>query len=207
MTPADWRQLIQAYLGGRLSAEAFARRFCEAYEAARSAGFVLPAAVNQLLVAVEEFRAAQGLRDEGETDQDDMLQAAKHAENLLQDGAPTIGGRTYDRARARADFRRVQFQATGCMGMGCVIIVAWIGLCLLQWSAVSALVQAELGWTATLAAIVGFIVAFIPIVGNVSAFLGATGIWDWNPVLAGLVFFAAPLATMISGWMRWRRGP
>jgi hypothetical protein len=71
-----------------------------------------------------KFRAAQGERDEGDTDQDDLLQAAKHAEGLLQDGAQTISGRTYDRARARADFSRVQFQATGCMGVGCVIIIA-----------------------------------------------------------------------------------
>lgn len=207
MTPADWRQLIQAYLGGRLSAEAFARRFSEAYENLRRGRAVIPAPVNELLVAVEEFRAAQGLRDEGETNQDDLLHAAKHAEALLQDGAPTISGRTYDRARAREDFRRFQFQTSGCMGLGCLLIIVWVGLCLLQWSAVSALVQAELGWTATVAAIVGFILAFIPIIGNVSAFFGATSVWDWNPVLAGLVFFAAPLATMATGWMRWRRGP
>jgi len=44
----------------------------------------------------------------------------------------------------------------------------------------------------------------IPIVGNVLAFLDATQFNDWPWWLAALVFFAAPAATMISGWSRWR---
>jgi hypothetical protein len=34
MTPLEWRALVDAYVGGRLSADTFKRRFVEAFEAA-----------------------------------------------------------------------------------------------------------------------------------------------------------------------------
>ena len=65
--------------------------------------------------------------------------------------------------------------------------------------------QHELGFSAWPSAFIGFFLAFVPVVGNILAFIDATEIRHWPTWLAALVFFAAPLATMLSGWSRWRR--
>jgi hypothetical protein len=54
-------------------------------------------------------------------------------------------------------------------------------------------------------AFIGFFLAFVPIVGNVLAFLDAVQLRNWAWPLAAIVFFAAPAITMVSGWSRWRR--
>ena len=100
---------------------------------------------------------------------------------------------------------RFTMRVSGCAGFGCVIALAWVALCLLQIVYVSEYVQHTLEMSAWPSAFVGFFLAFVPIIGNLLAFLDATQIRHWAPFWAALVFFAAPAATMISGWMRWRR--
>ena len=81
----------------------------------------------------------------------------------------------------------------------------WVALCVLQITFVSDWVQHELGFSAWPSAVIGFFLAFVPIVGNVLAFIDATEIRHWPVWAAAIVFFAAPAVTLISGWMRWRR--
>lgn len=199
MSPADWRALIEAYLDGRLSAEAFMRRFIEAW----TRGAPLPRAVVDLQVAVEAFEArAKAAGEEGAVDDDDMRQAAQRALGALA-GEPSPGAHTFDRTRAREEIRRFQFQMTGCLGVGCVLAAIWLGLGALQIYFVSEWIQATSGLGAWPSAVLGFVLAFVPVIGNVLAFLGATQ-EGWPVWLAAIVFFAAPAATLFSGWSRWR---
>ena len=198
MTSLEWRALIEAYLDGRLSAEAFMRRFIEAW----TAGGVIPPAIASLQVAVEAFETAvAAAREEGAVSDDDLRQAGRRALADLREG---VAPHTFDRTRAREDMRRFQVQMSGCAGLGCVIALIWIGLCVLQIYFVSEWIQGELGWGAWPSAFAGFFLAFVPVLGNVLAFLGATQ-EGWPTLNAALVFFAAPAATMLSGWSRWRR--
>lgn len=201
MTPADWRSLIEAYLDGRLSAEAFMRRFIEGW----TQGGQLPDAIVRLQVAVEAFEAeVNAAVEEGVVGDDDLRAAAQRAlQGLTEEGAP-YAPHTFDRVRAREEMRRFQVRMTGCAGAGCLFLLIWIGLCVLQIYFVSEWVQREFEWGAWPSAVAGFILAFVPIVGNVLAFLGATH-EGWPQWLAAIVFFAAPAVTILSGWSRWRR--
>lgn len=204
MSLADWRALLEAYLDGRLSAEAFSRRFLEAWRAQRDARLEpIPAAIESLCFAVEAFEGPAQMADAGATNDDDMRQAATRALRELRAEA-VMQPHTFDRTRAREEMRRFQVRMTGCAGVGCAIVLIWIGLCILQIYFVSEWIQQALQWGAWPSAVVGFVLAFVPLVGNVLAFLGATQ-EGWPGWLAAIVFFAAPAATLISGWSRWRR--
>jgi hypothetical protein len=203
MTPADWRALLDAYLDGRLSAEAFMRRFLEAWRV----GAARPRAIAALQVAVEAFEAdVLNAGEEGVVNDDDLRQAVTRARaNLNEEEAYAPSAQTFDRVRAREEMRRFQVSAQRIVGVGCLIALVWVALCLLQITFVSEWIQHTLGWSAWPSAFVGFFLAFVPIVGNLLAFLDATQIRDWPVWLAALVFFAAPALTILSGWSRWRR--
>jgi hypothetical protein len=201
VTPADWRALIEAYLDGRLSAEAFMRRFVDAWRAARGAA---PAAVTRLQPVVEAFESeVDGAGEEGAVDDDELRQAARRALHYLGDDAATAP-HTFDRTRAREELRRFRIQMTGCASIGCALTLIWVALCVLQIYFVSEWIQHTFEWGAWPSAVVGFVLAFVPIVGNLLAFLGATQ-EGWPAWIAALVFFAAPAATLFTGWTRWRR--
>lgn len=202
MTVADWRALIEAYLDGRLSAEAFARRFNEAWIAQLNARAPPPGAIQSLFSAVEQYSESEP----AEGDDDDMRQAAQRAlSDLERESEPAIAAHTFDRTRAREDMRRFQIEMRGCAGLGCLIAIVWVALCILQITFVSDWIQHSFDWPAWPSAVVGFFLAFVPIVGNLLAFIAATELRDWPTWLAAVVFFAAPAATLISGWSRWRR--
>ena len=204
MTPGEWRALIEAYLDGRLSAEAFMRRFVDAWRSARGA---IPRAIAAMQTTVEAFEAeVLDAGEEGAVSDDELRQAAQRAlANLAEE--PAVAPHTFDRTRAREDMRRFRVQMTGCAGAGCLIAVIWAALCLLQIYFVSEWIQEALGWGAWPSAVVGFFLAFVPVIGNVLAFLGATQ-EGWATWLAAIVFFAAPAVTILSGWTRYRQqGP
>ena len=202
MSPADWRALLEALLDGRLSPEAFSRRFLDGLRTAQAQGFATPASIRDMVAAVEAFDADSAGRDEYEINADELHQAARTALSQLHDAQPAP--RTFDRARAREDMARFRVQVSGCAGLGCLIAFAWVALCVLQINYVSVEIQTVFGWDAWPSAVVGFFLAFVPILGNVLAYLGATE-RGWTPLVAAIVFFAAPAATMLSGWARWRR--
>lgn len=205
MSLADWRALLEAYLDGRLSAEAFTRRFMDGWRDTQGRA---PRAVADLQVVVEAFEAdVLAAMEDGQVNDDEMRRAAQNALNDLKDGAawPSQQPHTFDRARARDDIRRFSFQVGGCAGVGCVIAAAWVALCLLQIVFVSDYVQHTLHLSAWPSAFIGFFLAFVPIVGNLLAFLDAIELRGWPIWGAAIVFFAAPFVTMFSGWSRWRR--
>ncbi len=200
MTPLEWRVLIEAYLGGRLSAEAFMRRFIEGW----TAGAALPRAIGDLQVAVEQFEAeVNSAREEGAANDDALRQAAQRALARLRE-EPSVSAHTFDRTRTREEMTRFQISARRVLGLGCLIAFAWVALCVLQINFAIEWIHGATGWPVWPSAVVGFVLAFVPIAGNVLAFLGATQ-QGWETWFAALVFFAAPALTMLSGWSRWRR--
>ena len=200
MNAADWRALIEAYLDGRLSAEAFMRRFVEAW---REGGG--PRAIADLNVVVEAFEAdVMAAMEDGQVNDDEMRRAAQNALAEISDDTPAAP-HTFDRTRAREEIRRFSFQVGGCAGVGCLIAFAWVALGVLQITFVSQYVQHVTGLSAWPSAFIGFFLAFVPIIGNVLAFLDAVELRNWAWPLAAIVFFAAPAITIFSGWSRWRR--
>ena len=205
MTPADWRALIEAYLDGRLSAEAFARRFMEAWRAARDQRTPMPRVVEDVFVVVEAFECdviAAG--EDGAVNDDELRQAASRALANLREESAAPSAHTFDRVRAREEMRRFSINASRLAGAGCLIALVWLGLCMLQIYFVSEWIQRTLEWGAWPSAVAGFFLAFVPIVGNALAFFGATQ-QGWPSWAGALVFFAAPAVTFLSGWSRWRR--
>lgn len=204
MTPADWRALLEAYLDGRISAEAFMRRFVDGW---RNSGGAVPRAIAAMQPAVEAFEAeVTEAREEGAINDDELRQAAQRALSNLSE-EPPVQPHTFDRTRAREDMRRFEVRAGRLMGLGCLIALIWVALCVLQINFVIEWIHNELDLGVWLSAVLGFFIAFIPIIGNLLAFLGATAA-GWPTWLAALVFFAAPAVTLLSGWSRWRRpGP
>jgi len=199
MNAAEWRALIEAYLDGRLSPEAFARRFLEGVRNAAGG----PQAIADLYPIVEAFNEEAQREDGYTTNDDDMRMGASRALSALRD-EPAVQPHTFDRTRAREDMRRFQVQMTGCAGVGCAIALIWVGLCVLQIYFVVEWVQNAFGWGAFPSTILGFFLAFVPVIGNVLAFLG----WiekDLPMWVGAILFFAAPAATLLSGWARWRR--
>lgn len=201
MTPQEWRALLEAYLDGRLSAEAFTRRFVDAWRT----GGVVPRAIGALQVAVEAFEADMlAAGEEGASNDDDLRQAVSLAIASLREEGPIPSAHTFDRVRAREDIRRFQINANRLVGIGCLIAAVWVALCVLQIYFVSEFIQQNTQWGAWPSALAGFFLAFVPVIGNVLAFAGATQ-EGWPAWLAAIVFFAAPALTMLSGWSRWRR--
>ena len=203
MSTADWRALLEALLEGRLSPYAFSRRFMEAVRACKAQGEPLPDGIRDMVSAVEAFEAEVSDSDDMSVSSVEIERAAQHALSGLHD--TQTAPRTFDRSRAREEMRRFRVQMSGCAGAGCVIGLVWVALCLLQIIYVSEYVQHALEMSAWPSAFIGFFLAFVPVIGNVLAFLDATEIRHWPPFWAALVFFAAPAITLISGWMRWMR--
>jgi hypothetical protein len=208
VTNAEWRALIEAYLDGRLSAEAFMRRFMDGWRAARARSESIPVPIGELQVAVEAFEAFEAdvldAQEEGAVSDDDLRQASQRALAELGDYTPTATAQTFDRERTREDMRRFSVQLHGCAGAGCFIAAAWVGLCLLQVYYVSEFIQHSTDWGAWPSSVVGFVLAFVPLIGNILAYAGASG-EGWPRLIAAVVFFAAPAAALLSGWSRWRR--
>ncbi len=210
MSPADWRQLIAAYLDGRLSAHAFQRRFLEAYGAAT----MVPAAVQRLYFVVEAYGGDPIARGHAVSDDDDLFRAAHGVvEELSEHLGPEHGeprpregdvAASIEAAQTRARRAAVTMGAVGTLG--CAAIAVYVAIGILQFFAVSDQIQSVLAWSAAPAALVGLLLAFIPVVGSLIAFFGAKDVWLWPwPVAAG-VFLAFPAITYAAGWFGHRRG-
>ncbi len=214
MTPLEWRALVDAYVGGRLSADTFKRRFVEVFDEAIAARSSVPRAVQELYFTVEAYGGDPMGRGHDVADDAGMAQAARRALGQLAvdpvlANDPRIDederADAYRTAEARA--RRAAFTFGAVGAAGCALAFAWLVIVALQFFAASAQVQSVTSWGPGSSAVVGFIVAAIPVLGSVTAFFGAKDVWQWHWALAALVFFAFPAATYVSGWRQWvRRG-
>jgi hypothetical protein len=208
MTPAAWGELIEAYVAGRLSADAFKRRFDEAYAAAVAARAPTPAAVQELAYTVEAYAGDPTARGHDVADDGDLMRAARRALSALPAGvAPPVGtADELEAARARMRGAAIGFGAVGAAG--CIAALAWLTICVLQFFAVAAQIQSVTDWGPAPSTLVSIPLAFIPVVGSVIAFFGAKDVWAWEPWLAAVVFLALPVASLIGGGgvMRARMG-
>lgn len=211
MTPADWRQLVDAYLGGRLSADTFRRRFSEAFDACVAARIGVPRAIQQLYFTVDAYGGDPMGRGHDVTDDADLIAAAKAAMRELA-GEPALeadprvseaerveAAKTTERRSRRAVY------TLGAIGFaGCLVALAWVAVVALQFFAASAQVQSLTNWGPGPSAVAGLVLAVIPIVGSVTAFFGAMDVWNWPWWGAALVFFAFPALTYAGAIQRWR---
>jgi hypothetical protein len=207
MTADEWRALVEAYVEGRISADAFKRRFMEAFKAAAVARGAVPAPIQELAYVVDAYAGDPTARGHDVTDDAQLMAAARTALARMPvreaAGAAAAGAPMpprMDTEQARAEVRRAAF-TLGAFGLGgCLVMLAWLTIAVLQLFAVSAQVQSELGWGPAPSTLVGLLLAFIPLLGGLVAYFGATDVWGWSNLVAGLVFFAFPIATMVSGW-------
>jgi hypothetical protein len=206
MTVTQWRELIEAFVFGRISADAFKRRFMEAFAQATAARVTVPAAVQDLAYVVDAYAGDPMARGHDVADDEQLMVAAREAlarlpaENL--EGAPGSGPmRELEPEEAAAHVRRAAFTVGAIGAVGCLFMVAWFAIGIMQFFAASAQVQAFTAWGPAPSTVIGLVLAFVPVIGSVVAFFGAKDVWGWNVWAAGAVFFAIPAATMISGWI------
>lgn len=209
MTADEWRALVEAYVDGRISADAFKRRFMEAFKAAAAARGSVPAPIQELAYVVDAYAGDPTARGHDVSDDAQLMAAARLTLSRMparESAGQTAGAggpipSRMDPEQARAEVRRAAF-TLGAFGLGgCLVMLAWFTIAVLQLFAVSAQVQSELGWGPAPSTLVGLALAFIPLLGGLVAYFGATDVWGWSNLVAGLVFFAFPIATMVSGWM------
>jgi hypothetical protein len=245
MTPEHWRDLVDAYVSGRLSADAFKRRFTEAYDEAARTRAPTPSAIQDLAYVVQAYAGDPTARGHDVADDAALMDAALIALEALPAPAPIagetraaderdpsppvrppevivhvhtgggpFGGGPYGGGRGpeTPHVRRAAF-AMGAEGaVGCLAIIAWLLLGLLQFFAIAAQIDAVLGWGPAPSTIVAFPLAFVPIIGSAIAFFGAMDVWGWNVIVAGVVFLALPALSLFGGWrqrrhIRFGRGP
>ncbi|MBL8557135.1 MAG: hypothetical protein JNM47_00320 [Hyphomonadaceae bacterium] len=205
----QWRELIEAYVSGRLSADGFKRRFLDAHaDAVRTRAPTHPA-VQDLAYVVEAYAGDPTGRGHDVADDDDLLRAAKRALSALPEdvdaGAP--GPATPEDIRAaEAEMRTTLIRAGAIGGAGCLFALAWLVIGVLQFFAVAAQLQSVTGWGPAPSTLVSVPVTFIPVVGSVTAFFGAKDVWGWAPWLSALAFLVVPAITLFGGWSQMSRG-
>jgi hypothetical protein len=203
MTPSAWRELIDAYVAGRLSADAFKRRFTEAFEAAVATRAPTPPAVQELAYTVEAYAGDPTARGHDVADDEDLQRAARRALAQLPVDAdagvapPAMPAEDYAAARERMRGAAIGFGAVGAAG--CAILALWLAIGVLQFFAVAAQIQSVTDWGPAPSTLIAIPLAFVPVVGSVVAFFGAKDVWDWQPWIAALAFLALPLASLLGG--------
>lgn len=207
----QWRELIEAYVSGRLSAEGFKRRFLDAHaDAVRTRAPTHPA-VQDLAYVVEAYAGDPTGRGNDVADDDDLLRAAKRALSALPEDvgamAPGAARPTEEDIRAaQAQMRGTVFRVGAIGGAGCLVALAWLAIGVLQFFAVAAQMQALTDWGPAPSTLVSIPLTFIPVVGSVTAFFGAKDVWGWAPWLSAVAFLAVPAITMFGGWSQMARG-
>lgn len=223
MTPQQWSELIESYVAGRLSADSFKRRFSEAFNAAVERRLSVPNGVQELAYVVEAYAGDPMARGHDVTDDADLERAARAALRELgwREEAAAAGEQArvereviiegVDPEAARAQMRQAAFTVGAIGAAGCLLALLYVGIGVVQLFAVAEQIQRVTDMGPVIATIGGVLLAFIPIVGGLIAYFGATDGWGWPNLVAGLVFFAFPIAIMTIGFLQrrqlfgWRR--
>lgn len=219
MTPAQWAELIDSYVAGRLSADSFKRRFLEAFNAAVQTRARVPNSVQDLAYVVEAYAGDPTARGHDVSDDEDLQRAATAALQALAPEAaaanPAAGAEIrieqIDPEAARAEVRRAAFTVGAIGAAGCTLVLLYVGVGVLQLFAVAEQIQRVTDFGPVLATIGGLLLAFVPVLGGAIAFFGAVDGWGWPPIVAGLVFFAFPIGLLLTGFLQrqilFRGGP
>ncbi len=208
MGEGQWRELIESYVAGRLSADSFKRRFLEAFAASR----LVPQAIQDLYFTVEAYAGDPTGRGNDVADDAGLMVAARRALLRLApnpDATAPPPPRMEEPPRAagpRGPLRAPPALAAG-LGLGCLLIGAWIGVGILQVFAIAAQMNSLLRLGEVLSTVAAFVLTFVPVVGSVVAFFGAKDVWQWSPLAAGLVFLVLPIAAQTFSILSWRRRP
>lgn len=231
MGSSEWRALLTAFLEGRLSAATFAKRFSEAFDVVVKTRQPVPPRIQDLYFVVEAYAGDPMGRGHDVTDDQDLRAAAAAALAALPEaepayadeaapggwapdaaaqrpdaaGGPTIYGPDPRREDMRKEVRRAAFTLGAFGAAGCLVILAWLTVGILQFFAASAQIDALLKLGPAPSAILGLFVAFTPVLGSIVAFFGAKDVWQWPTWGAALVFLVAPTLTLLGGADRWRR--
>lgn len=233
MGSSEWRALLTAFLEGRLSAATFAKRFSEAFDVVVKTRQPVPPRIQDLYFVVEAYAGDPLGRGHDVTDDQDLRAAAAAALAALPEpepvfadddvtagawapgadarqtgptgGGPTIYGPDLRREEVRKEARRAAFTLGAFGAAGCLVILAWLAVGILQFFAASAQIESLLKIGPAPSAILGLFVAFTPVLGSIVAFFGAKDVWQWPAWAAAVVFLVAPTLTLLGGADRWRR--
>jgi hypothetical protein len=103
--------------------------------------------------------------------------------------------------------RGTVFRIGAVGGAGCLVALLWLTIGVLQFFAVAAQMQSVLDWGPAPSTLVALPIAFVPVVGSVTAFFGAKDVWGWAPWMAAVAFLAIPAISILGGWSSiFRRG-
>lgn len=202
MDEGQWRDLIESYVAGRLSAHSFKRRFIESFAGSR----FVPAAIQDLYFTVDAYAGDPLGRGEDIADDAAMMVAARRCLlRLAPSGAappppappPGAGG-------PRPALRAPPGFAAG-LGLGCVLIALWAAVGILQIFAIAEQVDRVTAFGPVISTVSAAFLTFVPIVGSVIAFFGAKDGWQWAPWVAALVFLALPITAQTLSVLTWRR--
>lgn len=212
MSRSEWRALLLAYADGRLGADTFRRRFLEAFEAAARARRPVPPPIQDLFFTVEAYGGDPMGRGHAVSDDAELTLAAQAALRELGEGAdafaeppPRIEPVRVVIGADGPTARRFVWRLGAAGGLGCVAVLAYVGIGVLQFFAVAAQIQAVTQWGPAPSTLAGLLLAFMPIIGSVIAFFGAADVWNWPWPAAAAVFFALPALSLLGGWVGWRR--
>jgi hypothetical protein len=206
MGEGQWRELIESYVAGRLSADSFKRRFLESFSASR----LVPQAIQDLYFTVDAYAGDPMGRGHDVADDAALMVAARRALLRLapnpeaglgpgpsMDGQPRTAG-------PRGPLQAPPGIAAG-LGLGCLLIGAWLAIGILQVFAIAAQVNSVMRLGEVLSTVAAFVLTFVPIVGSVIAFFGAKDVWQWSPWAAGAVFLLLPITAQTLSILSWRR--
>ena len=76
--------------------------------------------------------------------------------------------------------------------------IIFLSIGTLQFFATIAGIQDWWGWHWSISGIVAFFVAYIPILGTITGFMGAVDGWGWSYLNSGLLFFGVPALAIIA---------
>lgn len=81
--------------------------------------------------------------------------------------------------------------------IGCIFYVGYMALGLFQLAAVMAGLHEWWGIPKVVAALIGFIVAYLPVIGTITGIVGAHDAWRWSWEMS-IALFLGPMIVMFS---------
>lgn len=202
MGEGQWRDLIESFVAGRLSADSFKRRFLEAFGASRQ----VPPAIQDLYFTVDAYGGDPMGRGHDVADDAALMVAARRCLLHLAPSASAPPPPTPPPGSSgpRPALRAPPGVAAG-LGLGCLLIALWAAVGVLQLFAIAEQVDRVTAFGPVISTVSAAFLTFVPVVGSVVAFFGAKDGWNWAPWVAAIVFLALPITAQTLSILTWRR--